>query len=126
VTACCDAASQFLFPVLIFKGVNQKEDFDVGLPPGSEVHMNPKLSYTGTGLFTKRFAEHFLKHRASGNVIVIQTATEFSAVALYSFAKPFENSHDRLSTEALYSCLQFLDEYIWGPSNLYLKKAEYV
>jgi hypothetical protein len=57
--ACCNAAGQFLPPVLIIKGVNKKHEFGDGLPPGSDVYMNPKSSY----LFIKWFTEHFLKHK---------------------------------------------------------------
>jgi hypothetical protein len=35
VIACCNAAGQFLPPVLIFKGVNKKHEFGDGLPSGS-------------------------------------------------------------------------------------------
>jgi len=33
VIACCNAAGQFLPPVLIFRQVNKKEEFGDGLPP---------------------------------------------------------------------------------------------
>jgi hypothetical protein len=39
-TACCNAADQLLLLVLIFKDIYKKQEFDDGLPPGSDVNMN--------------------------------------------------------------------------------------
>jgi hypothetical protein len=40
VIACSDAADQFLSLVIIFKDVKKKQEFDDGLPPGSNVNTN--------------------------------------------------------------------------------------
>jgi len=38
--ACCNTASQFLPPVVIFKDVYRKQEFSDGLNPGSDMYMN--------------------------------------------------------------------------------------
>ena len=59
ILACCNAAGQFMPPILIFKGVNKKQELADGLPPGSDVYMNKKSSYISTELFFRWFTEHF-------------------------------------------------------------------
>ena len=57
-------------PTLIFKYINNKQEFGDGLPPWSDVYMNQKSSYISTDLFFKWFTERFLKHKASGKVVL--------------------------------------------------------
>jgi hypothetical protein len=63
--------ASFCPPVLIFKGVNKKQEFLNGLFPGLGVNMNRKSSYIRTELLNKSFTEHFLQHKASGTVILL-------------------------------------------------------
>jgi len=44
--ACGNADETFMTPVVIMKGVRQNVEFSDGLPPRSEVSINPKSSYT--------------------------------------------------------------------------------
>ena len=39
IVACCSATGIFLPPLVIFKGVRNKPEFQDGLPPGSKVFM---------------------------------------------------------------------------------------
>jgi hypothetical protein len=55
----------------MFMDVNRKEDFGDGLPPGSDVYVNRISSYISTELYIKWFTENFLKHGASGKVILL-------------------------------------------------------
>jgi hypothetical protein len=50
VITCCNAASQFLPPVIIVKDVDKNQEFSDGLPQGSIVYMKRKSSYFGTDL----------------------------------------------------------------------------
>jgi len=50
VIACCNAASQFLPPLVIFKGVYKKQEFSNGLTPGADVYTNRRSSYISTDL----------------------------------------------------------------------------
>jgi hypothetical protein len=70
VIVCRIAAGQFLPLVVIIKDVNKKHDFGDGLSPGSDMYMKHKSSYISSDLFIKWFAEHFLKHGASGKFIL--------------------------------------------------------
>ena len=70
VTACCSAARQFV-PKSNFQEGQQERGIPWCLTPGSDVHMNRKLSHIGTGLFFKLLTGHFLKHKAWGRVILL-------------------------------------------------------
>ena len=61
---CCNAEGNFLPPTLISKGVKRKPEFSVGLPPGSNVYMNPKSAYINEELFLKWFNEEFIPRKA--------------------------------------------------------------
>jgi hypothetical protein len=60
VFACCNDPDQILLPVLIFKRVNKKQEFDDGSPQRSDVYMKLKLLYISTDPFSKSFIEYFL------------------------------------------------------------------
>jgi len=50
--------------------VNKKEDFGYGLPPGSDMYKNRKLLYMSMDFFMKWFTDHWLKHKASGKIVL--------------------------------------------------------
>jgi hypothetical protein len=56
--------------IQIFKDVNKEQKFGDGLAPDSDAYTNGKLSFISTDLFIKGSTEHFLKHIASGNIIL--------------------------------------------------------
>ena len=68
---CCNLQVSFCPPVLIFKGVNKKQEFRDGLSPGLGVYMNRKSSFINTDLLNKLFTEHFLQHKPLGKVILL-------------------------------------------------------
>jgi hypothetical protein len=47
----CSAEGHFLPPVSTFKGVNKKQEFEDGLPPGSAVIMSKKSVYVTSEAF---------------------------------------------------------------------------
>jgi hypothetical protein len=71
VTASCNAAGKFLPTVLLTKGVSEKEDFDNGLIPRSNMHMYCKSPYIGKNSFIKWSNKYFLKHQASSKVVLL-------------------------------------------------------
>ena len=71
VTVSCNAAGQFISPVLTFKYVYETHESGDALPPGSDVHMNRKSSYISTKLFIMWIKQHFLKHKFSAKVILL-------------------------------------------------------
>lgn len=97
MTARCNAAGQFLPPVLILTDVKKKYKFGDGLPPRSDVYINQKSSCISTHLCIKWVTEHFLTHKAAGRVILtldglrgycsspslLQTAVENTATIIH-------------------------------------------
>lgn len=71
VIACCNAAGNFLSPVVIIKGVNRKPEFQDGLPLGSDVYMSKKSAYVNAELFQKWLIEHFIPRKPQGKVILL-------------------------------------------------------
>lgn len=72
VIACNNAEGRFLPPVLVMKGTNKKRDVCDGLPPGSDVFMNPKSAYINTELFIRWFKEIFLVKKSPGvNLLIV-------------------------------------------------------
>ncbi|XP_067011045.2 uncharacterized protein [Anabrus simplex] len=69
--ACSFADGSFLPPVMILKGTNNKAELEDGLPPGSEVFMNPKSSYISSDLFLRWFKTHYLHQRMPGTNLLI-------------------------------------------------------
>ena len=59
------------FCPIIFNDVNIKQQFGDGLPPRSDVYVNRKSSYLSTDLFITWITQRFLKHRDSGEVILL-------------------------------------------------------
>jgi len=71
VVVCRNDAGQFLPQVLIFNGINKKQELADGLHPGADVYMNRKSSYISTHLLSKSFREQCLKHDTSGKVVLL-------------------------------------------------------
>ena len=69
IVACCSATGIFLPPLVIFKGVRNKPEFQDGLPPGSKVFMTDS-GYAQMGTF-KEFIKHLVEHKPSGNTLLI-------------------------------------------------------
>ena len=104
--ACCNAADQFLPPVLILMDVNKEQKLGDGLLPRSNVYINQKSSCISTNLCIKWFTEHFLEHKASGRVILhldghrvycsfsalLQSAVENTVTIITSISQPI-NAH---------------------------------
>lgn len=123
VIGCCNAAGQFLPPVLIFKGVNRKPELADGLPPGSDVYMNKKSSYISTDLFHRWFTEHFLKHKTSGKTLLILDghASHCSSPRLLQTAIDNDVSIICLPSHCTHA-LQPLDKCFFGPLKSYFRK----
>jgi hypothetical protein len=121
VIACCNAAGQFLPPVLIFKGVNKKHEFGDGLSPESDVYMNPKSSYINTDLFIKWHTKHVLKHKPSGKVLLFLDGhtTHLSSPLLLQTA--VENDLIICLPSHCTRTLHPLDKSFVGPLKNYLK-----
>lgn len=71
IIACCNAAGNFLPPVVIIKGANKKPEFHDGLPPGSDVYMSKKSAYVNAELFQKWLVQHFVPRKPQGKVLLI-------------------------------------------------------
>jgi hypothetical protein len=123
VISCCSIAGQFLPPVLIFKSVNKKHGFGNGLPTGSDVYMNPELSYISTDLFIKWLTELFLKHKPSGKVLLILDGhtSECSSLLLLQTAVENDVIIICLPNHCTHA-LQTLGKCFFGPLKSYFKK----
>lgn len=78
------------FPsVLIFKGVRENPAFSNGLPPGSQIYMNPKSSYISSELFSKWLKEHFFPRKPPGKVLLVLDghSTHRSSLDMLEFAE---------------------------------------
>jgi hypothetical protein len=71
VITCCSTEGHFLPPVCIFKGVNKKEEFEEGLPPGSAIIMSKKSAYVTSKIFMAWMKDHFLPRKPSGKVLIV-------------------------------------------------------
>jgi len=71
IVAACNAEGRFLPPVVILKGKYMKEDWCFGLPPGSEIYMNPQTAYINTDLFARWFKDIFVPRKAPGTSLLI-------------------------------------------------------
>ncbi len=67
--ACCNAAGQFIPPMIIMKGKRKKDEFTDGLPPGSELGMS-ESSYITKDLFLQ-WLQLFSKHALPGKTLLI-------------------------------------------------------
>lgn len=71
VVACCNSEGNFLPPYCIFKGVNKKNEFEDGMPPGSVVVMNRKSAYVNNELFFDWLKNHFAPRKPQGKTVLI-------------------------------------------------------
>lgn len=69
VLACMNAAGHFIPPFVIFRGMRKRDDFMLGMPPGTEIFMTEKGWVTETAF--KEWLAHFNRHRTQGKVILI-------------------------------------------------------
>lgn len=123
IVGACSAEGRFLPPVLIFKGVYKKDDWLEGLPPGSEIFMNPKKAYMTTELFTKWFTEIFLPRKAPGtNLLILDGhASHCSSPELLQSAKD-DDVIMLIFPSHTTAALQPLDRCIYGPFKSVLKR----
>ncbi|XP_074036718.1 uncharacterized protein [Leptinotarsa decemlineata] len=70
VLSCCNAEGAFLPPCLIFKGKNEKQEFEDGMPPGSKLYMNAKSAYVNTDIFLDWLKTHFVPRKPQGPVVL--------------------------------------------------------
>ncbi|XP_045450942.1 uncharacterized protein LOC123659815 [Melitaea cinxia] len=84
VLACMNAAGQYIPPFVLFKGVRKRDDFLLGMPPGTEVAMTEKGWVTEEAF--KLWLQHFNRYRTPGKVILIldghASHTSYSVVDL--------------------------------------------
>lgn len=71
VRVCCNAAVNFLSPVVIIKGVIREPELQDGLPPGSDVYKNKRSAYFNAELFQKWLVQHFVPRKPQGKVLLL-------------------------------------------------------
>jgi hypothetical protein len=71
VTACCSSEGHFPPPVCTFKGVNKKQEFEDGLPPGSAVITSKKSAYVTSEAFITWLKNHLFPRKPSGKVLIV-------------------------------------------------------
>ncbi|XP_026736710.1 uncharacterized protein LOC113500199 [Trichoplusia ni] len=69
VLACMNATGQYIPPFVLFKGVRKRDDFLVGMPPGTEIVMTEK-GWINEEAF-RVWLQHFNRYRTQGKVILI-------------------------------------------------------
>ncbi|CAG5035003.1 unnamed protein product [Parnassius apollo] len=84
VLACMNAAGQYIPPFVLFKGVRKRDDFLLGMPPGTEVAMTENGWVTEEAF--KLWLQHFNRYRTPGKVVLIldghASHTSYSVVDL--------------------------------------------
>lgn len=84
VLACMNATEQYIPPFVLFKGVRKRNDFLIGMPPGTKVVMTEK-GWVTEEVF-KLWLQHFNRYRTRGKVILIldghASHTSYSVVDL--------------------------------------------
>lgn len=121
--ACCNAEGTFLPPVLILKGKYKKPEFSEGLPPGSDVFMNPKSSYINADLFYNWMKDHFIPRKPDGKVLLILDghSSHSNSFKMLQLAK--ENDVILLCLPShTTQALQPLDRSFFKPFKSYLSK----
>lgn len=69
IVACGNALGQAIPPMILMKGIRQKPEWSMHLPPGSVIEMTAKGSMT-TQTFVK-WIDHFSKFKPAGKVLLI-------------------------------------------------------
>ncbi|KAJ4426152.1 hypothetical protein ANN_26961 [Periplaneta americana] len=69
--ACCNAEGYFLPPVCVFKGKNNKPEWEDALPNGSRFFMNDKSGYVNSNIFIDWLREHFNPRKPNGKVLLL-------------------------------------------------------
>lgn len=69
VVACCNAAGSYIPPMIVFKGVRMRPEFNDGLPPCTIVELS-ESGYINERLFL-RWLEHFATYKTPGRVLLI-------------------------------------------------------
>nr|CAI5838934.1 unnamed protein product [Callosobruchus analis] len=69
IVSCGNALGQSIPPMIIMKGIRQKPEWSMHLPPGSILNMTAKGSMT-TEMFVK-WMDHFSKFKPQGKVLLI-------------------------------------------------------
>lgn len=69
VLACMNATGQYIAPFVLFKGVRKRDDFLIGMPPGTEIVMTEKGWVTEKAF--QLWLQHFNRYRTQGKVILI-------------------------------------------------------
>lgn len=123
IISCCSAEGNFLPPVVIFKGVREKQEFRDGLPPGSKVFMNKKSSYISSELFLKWLQEHFVPKKPPGPTILILDghASHRNSFDMLDFAEKNEVILICLPSHTT-QALQPLDRAFFAPLKHFLRK----
>lgn len=84
VLACMNATGQYIPPFVLFKGVRKRDDFLIGMPPGTEIVMTEK-GWLNEEAF-QLWLQHFNRYRTQGKVILIldghASHTSYSVVDL--------------------------------------------
>lgn len=124
VVACANAEGVFLPPYCIMKGVNKKDEYKDGLPPGSTIKMNKKSAYMNSDLFTDWLCEHFIPRKPPGKVLLILDghSSHMNSVGMLDLAE--ENGVILLCLPSHTThYLQPMDRGIFGPFKLFWREA---
>lgn len=123
IIACCNAEGNFMPPVVIFKGVREKQEFQDGLPPGSKVFMNKKSSYITSDLFLRWLQEHFVPKMPPGpNILILDGhSSHRNSLDMLEFAEQNQIILICLPSHTT-QAIQPLDRSYFGPLKHYLKK----
>lgn len=86
VMGCCNAAGNFIPPMVIFKGQRSKPEFEDGMPPGTAVKMS-ESGYISSELFLF-WLQHFNSHRTQGKVVLLLDghASHVKSLAVLEYA----------------------------------------
>lgn len=66
---CCSASGVYIPPFIIFKGKRMREEYRLGMPPGTQVTMSDS-GYINDDLFLV-WLKHFEKHRSPGRCLLL-------------------------------------------------------
>jgi hypothetical protein len=72
VTGCCSTEGHFIPPACVIKGVNKKEEFKDGLPPGLVIITSKKSAYVTSKFFVTLLKDHMLPRKPRGKVLIVR------------------------------------------------------